>query len=82
MTIGQSGAVDAAMSANGTLVYPAGGSGALVSRSLVWVDRQGREETIPAPLRPYRYPRLSPDGTRVAVNSDDAHSVWLDTRWQ
>ena len=36
-------------------------------RTLVWIDRQGREEPTNAPLDGYLYPRLSPDGTRVAL---------------
>ncbi len=44
-------------------------------RKLVWVDRRGGAETIPAPPRDYAFPRISPDGNRIAVNAD-AH-VWL-----
>jgi Tol biopolymer transport system component len=41
-------------------------------RTLVWVDRQGREEAIPGvPRREYVYPRLSPDGTKVALDTRD-----------
>jgi len=35
--------------------------------TLWWVDRQGNEERIPAPPRIYRFPKLSPDGTKVAL---------------
>jgi len=46
-------------------------------RSLVWVNRVGKEEAIAAPARPYVYPRLSPDGTRVAVNiAEQENSIW------
>ena len=39
---------------DGTLVYVAGGAGAAPARTLVWVDRQGREEAIKAaPARAY-----------------------------
>jgi serine/threonine-protein kinase len=41
-------------------------------RRLVWVDRQGREQPISAPPRAYLYPRISPDGTRLAVDVRDA----------
>jgi Tol biopolymer transport system component len=33
----------------------------------MWVDRQGRETPIAAPPRPYVYPRIGPDGSRVLV---------------
>ena len=41
---------------DGTLVYVSGGAGAAPARTLVWVDRQGREEAIKAaPARAYTY---------------------------
>ena len=44
----------------------------------MWVDRQGRETPIPAPPRAYVYPRLSPDGTRVAVSAtDQEYDIWV-----
>jgi serine/threonine-protein kinase len=64
----------------GSLVYIPGDDkgGGLPPRTLVWIDRQGREEPVNAPPRYYLYPRLSPDGTRVAVEiraqEDD---IWL-----
>ena len=67
------GAGNYAVSQNGTLIYVASGTGAQIwpSRSLVWVDRQGKEEPIPAPPRAYASPRLSPDGTRLAMEIRD-----------
>jgi len=35
---------------------------------LVWVDRQGNESTLPVPIGEYRFPRVSPDGGRIAVS--------------
>ena len=53
---------------DGTLVYAdAQGSLATDARTLVWVDRAGKEEPVAAPPRAYLQPRLSPDGTRVAL---------------
>jgi eukaryotic-like serine/threonine-protein kinase len=47
-------------------------------RSLVWVNRQGREELINAPLRAYSVPRLSPDGLRVALQIiDQENDIWI-----
>jgi serine/threonine-protein kinase len=65
-----SGAADFAVSRRGTLVY-APRSAQQGPRSLVWVDRQGRETPTGAPIRNYRSLRLSPDGTRVAVAIED-----------
>ncbi len=36
-------------------------------RLMVWVDRQGKVEPLPAPAQHYYLPRLSPDGQQVAV---------------
>lgn len=55
-----------AVADEGTLVYYAGGRAP--DRTLVWVDRQGREEPLDAPPRQYGYARVSPDGTRVALD--------------
>jgi serine/threonine-protein kinase len=65
-----------AVSRNGTFAYlPAE---AIDERTLVWVDRHGRETPSGAPPRPYRYPRLSPDGTRIAVESEDRENdIWI-----
>ena len=67
-------AVDYAFSDDGTLVYvPAvGGGEGLVTPSVpVWVDRSGREgeAIVEEPLEFPRYPRLSPDGQRLALTT-------------
>ncbi len=57
-----------------------GGDGVTApTRTLVWVDRQGREEAIKAaPVRAYAYPRLSPDGTRMALDiRDQENDIWV-----
>jgi Tol biopolymer transport system component len=48
-------------------------------RTLVWVDRQGREEPIKGvPARAYFNPRLSRDGTRVALDVRDQEAdIWI-----
>ena len=44
----------------------------------MWVDRNGHEEPIKAPPRAYVYPRLSPDGTRVALDiRDQQNDIWI-----
>jgi serine/threonine-protein kinase len=73
---GATGAANFDVSANGTLVYVTG-QGEAPSFRLVWVDRQGNEEIIAAPPRAYLYPRLSPDGTRVALDiRDQDNDLW------
>jgi serine/threonine-protein kinase len=58
------------ISEDGTLVYSA--YEAAPERTLVWVDRQGREEPIPkVPPRAYTFTRLSPDGRRIALDLRD-----------
>ena len=74
------GGVYAVVAGDGTLAYVSGGGapGAGAQRTLVWVDRQGRETPIPAPSRAYAYPRLSPDGTRVAVMANNQEQdIWV-----
>ena len=72
------GVSQAVVAGDGTLAYMSGTAAALAPRTLVWVDRQGRETPIPAPPRRYVYPRLSPDGTRVAVVAIDQElDVWV-----
>jgi serine/threonine-protein kinase len=71
------GAVQFDVAADGTLAYIAGGTGSL-PRALVWVDREGRETPIPAPLRPYRYLHLSRDAARVALDvREGQNDIWL-----
>jgi serine/threonine-protein kinase len=72
------GAAEFSLSRQGALVYVPGGlTGA--TRSLVWVDRQGHEDPLKAaPLRAYFYPRLSPDGTKVALDiRDQENDIWI-----
>ena len=66
------------LAANGTLVY-APGSGAAGERSLVWVDRDGREEALAAPPRPYTWVRVSPDDTRIVMEVEDPANtdIWM-----
>jgi Tol biopolymer transport system component len=76
------GAGDFAAAADGTLVYvDAPGSLASLAvnaRTLAWVDRTGKEEPLAAPPHAYQHPRLSPDGTRVALAStDQENDLWI-----
>jgi eukaryotic-like serine/threonine-protein kinase len=64
------------VSATGTLAYLPPTAPRLVS--LAWVDRGGREEPIAAPPMEYVYPRISPDGTRLALDVVGANrDIWM-----
>jgi serine/threonine-protein kinase len=65
---------------DGTLVYAPAAVGGRPPLTLVWVDRRGREEPLAAPPRAYQHPRVSPDGTRVVIESTDEKQntdIWL-----
>ena len=68
-------ALNAALSANGTLVYSEGDTRSRV----VWVDAQGAIVPVVSEPREYEFPRLSPDGSRLAISVHAALStdVWL-----
>jgi serine/threonine-protein kinase len=70
------GAASFSLSETGSLVYVNGtAAGAGGPRTFVWVDRDGREEPLPLPPRPYVNPRLSPDGTHLAVGVPDDEGI-------
>ena len=67
-----------AVSDSGTLAYISGVTSGLPQRTLVLVDREGREESINVPTRAYLNARLSPDGTRMAVDiRDEETRIWM-----
>ena len=69
------GAADFAVSASGTLVFlPARSS----TGTLQWIDRSGTVENIAVEPRGYVYARISPDGTRVALDIAGANrDIWI-----
>src|SRR5262249_44377716 len=72
-----SGSFDFDVARDGTLVYVSGASQSMETM-LVWVDRQGQEDPLKAPPRNYIYPRLSPDGSRIALDiRDQDNDIWL-----
>ncbi len=72
---------DWAFSDSGTMAYIplTGPRPPYVRRSLVWVDRGGKEESIAAEPGVYINPRISPDGTRIAlsIQAKDSVDVWI-----
>jgi serine/threonine protein kinase/Tol biopolymer transport system component len=82
------GVMGSAISDSGTLVYVPQTAGtapltaaatAAQGRTLVWVDRKGREELIKAPPYRYQFPKISGDGKRVAftVNTGGNTDIWI-----
>ena len=74
------GSVQFSFSDTGSLVYipgPAGTFGA--GRALVLADRKGSSEILKLPPGAYEHPRISPDGKRVAFDTDDGKEaiVWI-----
>jgi len=78
MHIGFVGSIDVAISRTGTLLYvPGVGQG---NSELAWVARDGKAQPVDAAWQGYfRYPSISPDGTRLAVNLSEASRshVWI-----
>ena len=75
---GPSGAAQFALSKDGRLVYATRAAG-LAERTLVWVDRRGGVQPLTATRKAFALPRLSPDGQRVALLTEDNNSdIWID----
>lgn len=75
-TFGTFGVSDA-----GTLAYVSGGAPTLAATStILWVDRQGKEQPVAAPARAYvnGVLRLSPDGSRAATTITDIQALSSD----
>lgn len=65
-----------ALSDNGVLVYVPGG--AMPSRQLIWVDRQGRGRPMSERRDGFIVPSVSPDGRRLAVTRGwSNHALWI-----
>lgn len=77
LALGPRGSTDAALSANGTLVYLTGST----AQQIVIHEPGKKEKVLIADPRPYAYPRLSPDGKRVAltVAGEGRSDVWIYT---
>ena len=54
---------------DGTLVYAEAGDGVIQRTTLVWVDREGREEELGVDPGDYYVLQIAPDGRSVAVDS-------------
>ena len=64
------------ISGDGMLVYLPGGENA-ITRTLVWVYRDGREESIAAEPDDYSVARISPDGTKAVLEDREEDDLWV-----
>lgn len=78
-TATDNGAADFAVSDNGTLAYVAPRPASPVTvRTLVWVDREGNEQPLNIAPGRYVYARVSPDGTRIAIDvAGPNRDIWI-----
>ncbi len=72
------GAAHFTFSDDGSLAYVPGGV-LVPNRKLIWVNRQGEVEPLPAEAREYMSPSLSPDGRQVAVTIREGsnYDIWI-----
>jgi serine/threonine-protein kinase len=71
------GTAEFSVASSGDALYVVGEANIGI-RSLVWVDRLGHEQPIPTPPRAYTGLRISPDGTRVALDIRDQQAgIWI-----
>ena len=68
------------VSGNGSLLYvPGAAVTSSARRRLALVDGSGKAEPLNLPAGPYLHPRVSPDGRRVVVGTDDGKeaAIWV-----
>ncbi len=72
------GAAHFSFSDEGSLAYVPGDM-LVPDRKLVWVNRQGEVEPLPAEAREFMSPSLSPDGRQVAVTLREGsnYDIWV-----
>ena len=63
-------------SVQGSLTYVPHDEESTQPHSLVWVNREGEEEKIQVPPKPYFEARLSPDNTQIATQFTGSHEIW------
>jgi serine/threonine protein kinase len=74
------GTANYGFSDNGMLAYVVGRADpTLPPRKLVWVDREGKEELLSAKSNTFQFPKLSPDGSKVALVIPDGNNqdIWI-----
>ncbi len=80
LRVGVFGIMDLTVSATGTLFYATGGAGGGGLAEVVWVTRDGTAEEIhPGWVGNFNSPKLSPDGTQLAVTirANGEEQIWI-----
>ena len=74
-----SGASDYFLSSRGDLIYRPGGSASGDNLVLNWISRDNDVEALPLESRSFDWPKVSPNGSRIAVQilAGDGPDVWL-----
>jgi serine/threonine-protein kinase len=75
-----SGAAHFSVSESGAVAYLEGPiTPSFAEQRLAFIDRRGTSEPLGLQAGPYQYPRVSPDGRRVAFGTDDGNeaNVWI-----
>jgi len=77
-TAPDNGAAEFAISETGTLLFVTPNAPGQLLRTLSWVDGRGKEEPLSLAPGRYEYARISPDGTRVALDIPGANrDIWI-----
>ena len=72
-----SGSASFGLAQNGSLAYVPEGAGS-TRRTVVWLDRQGQEQSTAAEPRAYYIARISPDGAAVAFDVREPQvTIWI-----
>ena len=79
----ETGAAQFSVSKSGTLVFLGGGVTPNLETAWEWIDKKGDAKRVAdVPIGSYVFPRLSPDGQKVAVNvrrpASRSADVWVD----
>jgi serine/threonine-protein kinase len=72
------GAAQFAISDTGSLAFVPAKESADDAVTLSWIDRNGKEEPLGLAPGRYNYPRVSPDGSRIALDvSGNSRDIWI-----
>jgi serine/threonine-protein kinase len=78
-TLTTTGSAYYSFSDTGSLAYVPGPTSIMSLKSVALIDRDGRAKALGLPLGDYGFPRVSPDGTRVAYGTDNGKQadIWV-----